>query len=174
MVENKVARSIEILSKLRYLFLSTTLFLLYYSFIYRHLLFGVSLCGNINPTYLPKLQRVQNKAVRIITNCELRASINSCLFKLVILRVLELYKFKIAKLMHQRHKQNLPVASQEFFKPLYSVHEHSIRSISENKLYSPKLFTLQCQNLSDIMVPKFGSLSHLKLESNRSVNLKQE
>ena len=31
LVENKVARSVGILSKLRYLFLSTTLFLLYYS-----------------------------------------------------------------------------------------------------------------------------------------------
>ena len=46
-----------------------------YSFIHRHLLFGVALCGNINPTYLTKLQRVQNKAVRIITNSKLRSSI---------------------------------------------------------------------------------------------------
>ena len=55
-----------------------------YSFIHRHLLFGEALCGNINPTYLTTLQRVQNKAVRIITNSELRASINPCLFKSVI------------------------------------------------------------------------------------------
>ena len=85
-----------------------------YSFIHRHLLFAVALCGNINPIYLTKLQRLQNKAVRIITNSELRASINPCLFKSVIIKVLELYKLEIAKLMHQRHKQNLPVASQKF------------------------------------------------------------
>ena len=85
-----------------------------YSFIHRHLLFAVALCGNINPTYLTKLQRLQNKAVRIITNSELRALINPCLFKSVIIKVLELYKLEIAKLMHQRHKQNLPVASQKF------------------------------------------------------------
>ena len=145
-----------------------------YSFIHRHLLFGVALRGSINPTYLTKLQRVQNKAIHIITNNELRASINPCLFKSVILKVLELYKFEIAKLMHQRHKPNLPVASQNFFKPLFSVHEHLIRSKSKNKLYSPKLFILRCQNLSNIMVPNFGILSHLKLESNRSVNLKHE
>ena len=78
------------------------------------LLFAVALRGNINPTYLTKLQRVKNKAVRIITNSELRASINPCLLNSVIIKVLELYKLEIAKLMHQRHKQNLPVASQKF------------------------------------------------------------
>ena len=76
--------------------------------------------------------------------------------------------------MHQRHKQNLPLCFSEFFKPLTSVHERSIRSKSENKLYLPKFFTLRCQNLSNIMVLKFGTLSHLKLESNRSVNSKHE
>ena len=95
--------------------------MLCFSFIYRHLLFGVAFCGNINPTYLTNLQRVQNKAVRIITYSELRASINPCLFKSVIIKVFELYKLEIAKLMHQRHKQNLPVASQNFSNhfPLY-------------------------------------------------------
>ena len=91
----------------------------------------------------------------------------------VPIKVIELYKLEIAKLMHQRHKQNLPVASQNFLNhfPLYM----SIQSDqNQNKLYSPKLFTLRCQNLSNIMVPKFGILSHLKLESNRSVNLKHE
>ena len=42
-VENKVARSIGILSKLRYLFPSSTLLLLYYSFIHPHFLFSLPL-----------------------------------------------------------------------------------------------------------------------------------
>ena len=122
LVENKVARSVGILSELRYLFLSTSLLLLYYSFIHRHLLFAVALCRNINPTYLTKLQRIQNKAVHIITNSELRASIIPCLFKLVIIKVPQLYKWEIAKLMHQCHKQNFLHCFLEFFKPLSSVH----------------------------------------------------
>ena len=126
-----------------------------YSFIHRHLLFDVALCENINPTYLSKLQPVQNKAVRITTNSELRASINTCLLKSGIIKVLELYKFEIAKLMHQRHKQNLPVASQKFSYhfPLYtsiqSDQNQKINFIHRNfSLCDVKIFQISwCQNL---------------------------
>ena len=73
LVENKVARSVGISSKLRNLFPSSTLLLLYYSFIHPYFLFGLPLWGNTNPAYLTKLQRLQNKAVRIITNSELKS-----------------------------------------------------------------------------------------------------
>ena len=62
LVKNKVARSVGILSKLRYLFLSSALLLLYYLFIHLHFLFGLPLWGNTNPTHLTKLQRLQNKS----------------------------------------------------------------------------------------------------------------
>ena len=42
-IENKVARSVGILSKLQYLFPSSALFLLYYSLIHPHPLFGLPL-----------------------------------------------------------------------------------------------------------------------------------
>ena len=43
LVENTVARSVGILSKLRYLFPTSTLLLVYYSFIHPHFLFGLPL-----------------------------------------------------------------------------------------------------------------------------------
>ena len=55
LVENKVARLFGILSKLSYLFPSFNLLLLYYLFIHFHLLFGLPLWENTNPTYLTEL-----------------------------------------------------------------------------------------------------------------------
>ena len=52
-IENKVARSVGILSKLRYLFPSSALLLLHYSLIYPHL-FLVSHCGE-TPTNLTSI-----------------------------------------------------------------------------------------------------------------------
>ena len=75
-IENKVARSVGILSKLRYLFPSSALLLLYYSLIHPHLLFSLPLWGNANQSYLNRLQRLQNKAIRIITDSKLRMSSN--------------------------------------------------------------------------------------------------
>ena len=51
-IENKVARAVGILSKVRYPFLSSTLLLLYFALIHSHLLFGLVLWGNTNSTYL--------------------------------------------------------------------------------------------------------------------------
>ena len=53
-IENKAARSVGILSKLRYVFPSSALLLLYYSLIHPHLLFGLPLWGNANQSFLPQ------------------------------------------------------------------------------------------------------------------------
>ena len=151
LVENKIARSVGILSKLRYLFPSSTLLLLYYSFIHPPFLFGLPLRVNTNPTYLTKLQRLQNKAVRItITNSELKASLNPHYFKLRILKLSELHKLEIAKLMHQRYKQNFPHCFTEFFKSLNAVHERSTRSKSEKKTLFTQIFHFRMSKIFQI------------------------
>ena len=83
-IENKVARSVGILSKLRYLFLSSALLLLFHSLTHPHLLYGLPLWGNANQSY--RLQRLQNKAIRIITDSKSRMSTNPQYYKLGILK----------------------------------------------------------------------------------------
>ena len=69
-IENKVARSVGILSKLSYQFPSS-LFLLYFSLIHPHLLFGVLLWRNAYQSYLNRLLRLQNETIGIITDSTL-------------------------------------------------------------------------------------------------------
>ena len=65
-VENKVARLVGILSKLKHFLPSSSLLNLYCAFIHPHLLYGLSIWGCTHKSYLSKLQTLQKKAVKII------------------------------------------------------------------------------------------------------------
>ena len=154
MIENKVARAVGILSKVRFLFPSSTLLLLYSTLIKPHLLFGITLWGSTCSSYLCKLQRLQNKAIRIISNCNRRASITYYYHKLEILKITDLYTFEIAKLMHQHHKQSLPLRISNFFKPLSTVYDRQTRSKTLNNLFVEKFSTSRCQKSIKFQGPK--------------------
>ena len=74
-LEKRLSSSVGILCKLRFLFPFSTLLLLYHALIHLHLLYGPPICGSTFKTYLDKLQILQNKAIRIITNSDRRSSI---------------------------------------------------------------------------------------------------
>ena len=86
-VESKIAKNVGILSRLRYLFPSSTLLLLYFSLIQSHLLYGLLLRGSTFPSYLTNLLRLQNKALRITSDSNYRASITPVCHKLRILKI---------------------------------------------------------------------------------------
>jgi len=56
-LEIKIAQSVGILSKLRFLLPKSTL-LLYHAFIHSHLIFAQPVWDSTFPTYLSKLQRI--------------------------------------------------------------------------------------------------------------------
>ena len=62
LVENKIAKSVGKLSKLRYLFPSSTLFLLHYSFINHHLLFGLFYGETRTQLILPSFNAFEKKS----------------------------------------------------------------------------------------------------------------
>ena len=64
-----MARSVGILSKLRYPFPSSALLLFYYSFIQPNPLFGLPLWGNANQSYLNRLQRLQKQSYTNYQRC---------------------------------------------------------------------------------------------------------
>ena len=95
-VENKVARSVGILSKLKHFLSSNSLLKLYYAFIHPHLLYGLSIWGCTHKSYLSKLQTLQNKAVKIIGGGKYMDHATPFYSKLKILKIPELYKYEVA------------------------------------------------------------------------------
>ena len=171
MIEYKLARSVGILSKVRFLFPSFTL-LLYFALVHPHLLFGIVLWGSTCSSYQSKLQILQNKAIRIISNCNRRTSITPFYHKLGILKIPELYKFEIAKLMHQHSKQNLPPTISNLFKPLSNIHNRITRSVSLNHIYVEKFSTLRCQRSIKYQGAKIWNAIPLELRDQSYRNFK--
>ena len=143
-LEKRVSRSVGILSKLRFLFPSSTL-LLYYALVHPHLVYRLPIWGCTFETYLSKLQTLQNKAIRIITNSDLRTPITPKYRNLKILKITELYTFKIAKLMHQHSKNFLPLSFSTFFTSLSNIHEKQTKSKTKSNFSLPKFSTRRCQ-----------------------------
>ena len=66
-LETKIARAVGILYKLKYLLLESAILNLYYALAYLILIYGILVWGNTFPSYLTKLSKFQNKAIRIVT-----------------------------------------------------------------------------------------------------------
>ena len=155
-----MARAVGILSKVRYLFLSSTLLLLYFAFIHPHLLFGLVIWGNSYSTYLVKLQRLQNKAIRIISDSKYRSQITPHFYKLGVLKIADQYTFEVEKMMYQHSKQAIPPCISSFFL-LFLLSTVVVPDPQPRKTYillnSP---FHDAKSLSNTKAPKFKKLFH--------------
>ena len=93
-LKNKIARSVGILSKVRYNFPLKTLLQLYHALMHPLLTYGIVVWGSTYPSYLSKLKTLQNKAMRIISGSHYRDEANPIYKKLEVLQIHDLYTMK--------------------------------------------------------------------------------
>ena len=139
-LEHKIAKSVGILSKLKYFLPQDALLQLYDALFHSHRNYGILSWGNTNPSHLLKLNRLQNKTIRIVT-C--RRWNDSALFlfkKLNVLTASLLFQYETAKFVHRHSKMNLPVNLSNYF--ILSKNSYSTRSTTNENLQTP-LFRLQ-------------------------------
>ena len=67
------------------------------------------------PTYQIKLKRLQNKAIRNITKTSPKVRISEHYCSLQILKLDDLYKFEVARLMHQFTHKKIPFVFCQYF-----------------------------------------------------------
>ena len=107
-LEKKLPRSIGIMAKLSYHLPPNALLTLYHSLVHVRLIYALPVWATTFPTYLIKLKRLQNKAIRIITKTSPKGKISQHYCRLQILKLDGLYKFEIVKLMHQFTHKKIP------------------------------------------------------------------
>ena len=66
LLENRVARSVGIIAKVSYYLPFNTLITLYHDLVHSQLLYALPIWASTYKTYLNKLEKLQNKALRII------------------------------------------------------------------------------------------------------------
>ena len=114
--------------------------------IHSRLLYGIVIWGSTFKIYLGKLSVLQNKALRIIAAGNWLDNATQNYAKLNELKLDDLYKFEIAKVMHQLINNKLPSQFSSCITPVKVVHTRTTRLASmEHGLYIPRL-TKQLQN----------------------------
>ena len=112
---NRVSKQIGILAQVRKFASHKTLKLLYNCFIQPHLSYGIALWGGTSGSGLARLNRLQKKAIRIITGAGRMDHSEPRLKKLGILRLSDLYKIQVNCLTYD----SLRGPSPSFFKSLF-------------------------------------------------------
>ena len=102
----KKSRSVGIMAKLSCHLPPNALLTLYHSLVHVQLIYTLPVWAKTFSTYLIKLKRLQNKAIRIITKTSSKDKISQHYCRLQILKLDDLCKFEVVKLMHQfTHKK---------------------------------------------------------------------
>ena len=137
-ISKKISRSIGIITLLRKSMETKLLVNLYYSLVYSHIIYGIHVWGSACQNELNKIQVLQNKAVRVISNVQhfqiygqpqgpLPAT--APLFKnLEILKLDEVFKFKIVKFVFQCLAQDTPSNFHTWFNVNNEIHQHGTTS----------------------------------------------
>ena len=115
LIENKISRAVGTISKPKHIFPADALLKLYYSLLHPYLLYGPFIWGSTYITYLARLGALQNRAVKLIGDGNLRGSPNLIYSKLNILKLPDLFKHETAKLVYRYFHNDLPIPLTELF-----------------------------------------------------------
>ena len=137
-IENKLSRSLAILFKLKPVLPQNALLKLYYAMVHPYLIYGLVAWGSTFPSYIEKLNILQNKAVKLIGGGNYLDRATPYYSKLNILKLPDLYKLEIAKFVHRFMHNTLPQSFSNFFAKVGQVNTRTTRSSSNpNNLYIP-------------------------------------
>ena len=139
-IESKLSRGVGILYRLKAVLPREALCKIYFALFHPHLLCGLVVWESTFPTYMSKLESLQTKAAKIIGDGTARESPTPFYRQLKILKLTDLYKFKIAKLIHDFLRDKLPsssVFSHLFQKSLQISHRFTRCNSNKNKLHIP-------------------------------------
>ena len=83
--------------------------------VHSHLLYGQVVWGSTFPSYLKKLNSIQNKAVKLIGRGNYVDRVTPYYSKLNILKLPDLYKLETAKFVYRFMHNTLPQSFSDFF-----------------------------------------------------------
>ena len=116
-------------------------------------------------TYVTKLRKLQNKAIKIITKTYLRERVSLCFYKLQILKLDDLYQFELAKLMYQFTLNKRSSRFCNYFAYSSDSYSYATRNSSNKSLQIPRFWTARTQ--------KCFKYAGEKLWNNIPLNIKQ-
>ena len=139
-INNKLAKNIAIIHKLRYFVDLHTLKQLYYSFIYPYLSYAIITWGSACKTSLRRILTKQNKCVRSMFFAYGRDNATPYFNLLGILKFENVYKFKVALFTHKilNGSTNISVIFHRTLTRASEIHTHNTRFAAKLNFHRPK------------------------------------
>ena len=130
---------------------------------YTHLLYALPVWASTYNTYLSKLKRLQNKAVRIISRSSIKDRITTNYHRFEILKLDDLYILEIAKLMYQFTQNKIPDTFDLYFTYSSDVSKHYTRHVSqEDHIFLNRFATSRTLQTKNILVLKYGTTYQMR------------
>lgn len=125
--------------------------ILYYSFIYSRIAYGIEIYGKTTNSNLHKLQVIQNKSLKILLNQHPRTSTNFIHRQTNILKVKHIHDYVVVNFVHKQINGKLPVIYNNYFIPNNHVHHHNTRH--NTNLFYPLISTTHGHKMNKFMGP---------------------
>jgi len=86
-------------------------------------------------TSLRRLNVLHNKIIRAMTYSSFRSKLDPLYKYLNLLKVVDIYKLEIGKIMHKMHAGNPPDNFKQLFTPLNQIHSYATRSATRGAFF---------------------------------------
>ena len=135
-VARKISKSIGVIYKASFCLPTSSLLTLYYSLVYPYLVYCVSVWGSTYPSNLKRILLLQKKVVRIISGSAFDAHTEPIFKQLKILKLCDMFRFQVEKIMFLFKKGCLPIASNNLFMIRSQLHSYNARNFSSFYTFS--------------------------------------
>jgi len=166
---NKLSKGIYILRSAKKTLSMECMIMLYYSFIYSHIQYGIMLWG---PSSLQKhinsLTKIQKNSVRVIKNAKYNAHTNNYFKELKILKIPDIIELELLKFTYCFVNTLLPAPLTQIFKTNSEFHDYQTRNRS-----CPRNFKHKSSKFHNSFLNKGPTLwSSLSKDNTDIINLK--
>ena len=141
-LSTKLAREVGMLSKIRHYVSETTLRNIYFGIFSSLLSYGSQIWGQFSNQHIFRIQKLQNKAIRVINFAKFDDPTDPLYQKSKFLKLSDNVKLQNFFYVHNSIKGNLPVALTNSFQVAADSYSHNTRGASQFKMALPKVRTL--------------------------------
>ena len=144
----KLSQANGILAKLRHNATLKTVLLVYHAIFYSHLNYGCTVWGLSHDKYVDKVRILQKECMRIITFSDFNSHTNALFTDLRILKVDDIIKLNLLKLIYDFNHDLLPSDLSNIFIYNSDIHNYNTRSTVIQGPFIPEISTTKYGTIS--------------------------
>ena len=134
----QLAKCCSLLYQLREYVTTETLHMLYYSFAYSRIQYGITIWGTASQNQVHEIEVRLNNIIRTITCSKKFAHVTKLYKKLNFLKIKDVYKLELAKFMHKLFSNKLPEMFQNSFTKIGNIHNYETRNNITANYFLPR------------------------------------